>query len=170
MHPDTVYVNLLNDSNSWLPLASLLVALAAVVVAPWVQWHIAKNQFKISWNIIRSQVKSESRQQWLNDVRSSVASHMHLTTTLWIACGRSGNPFPIESEELKNKMLALEHQLDLYLNSNEPSQKKLLENLEATNVASESNDPSEFVKSLNNLRDSFYEVRDSVWNEIKEGI
>ncbi len=113
LHPlDSVFVVLPTSPSDWLPIASLLVALVALFVGPWFSWRTA-----------RSQVKSSSRQAWLDTVRSKIAQLMLMCSNVHKSVQAKQAP----SESLIEEMLLLRLELELYLNPKKPSQQLILE-------------------------------------------
>ena len=59
----------------WVPVGSLVIALAAVIVGPAIQLWIAKRQ-------IRATVLSANRQSWINNLRDQLAEFIALASSL----------------------------------------------------------------------------------------
>jgi uncharacterized protein YneF (UPF0154 family) len=56
-----------------IPVLSLVVALLAVFVGPFVSWKVVKKQIESSSRTARQQMLGPMRQAWINELRELIA-------------------------------------------------------------------------------------------------
>lgn len=67
------------------PVLSLLVALLAVFVGPFISWKVANSQSKISLQIANKQIIGPMRQAWINTLRDIVSDLLGKSAHYWAA-------------------------------------------------------------------------------------
>jgi len=112
--------------NEAVQVITVITALVAVIVGPAVSLYIAKRQ-------IRASVVSSSRQKWIDELRESIAgfmSEVNLASSIKHAGGTDERGL-----QAINRLLLLNHKIDLLINPNEIDHARLAELIsEATNV------------------------------------
>jgi hypothetical protein len=158
---DTVFVHILDkaeSSYSWVPLASLAVAILAsiaAIISPI-----------MSRKTIKSQILSNSRQDWLNTVRLKVARHLQLTTVL---VARSQSNIPRSSNDVEELAL-LEYELELLLNTSDIEQNNLFIGLQKSrDISIDKQRSNEYSPCRDTIKRDFVILREEVWNLIKKG-
>jgi hypothetical protein len=145
----------MTDPTSWLPLASLAVAIAAVIFGPI-----------ISLRVTRSKIRSDSRRQWLDTVRSKIARFTLLCSIVQENIPQNRTVKPGTIEEIR----ALFFELQLYLNPKKDLQKKILMDLADPNSLAGGSDFEKFGDSLVKLTTDTRELVKEVWSKIKKGL
>jgi hypothetical protein len=102
-----------------IPILSLVTAILAVFVGPFISWKIAKRQVAASLKAANKQIVAPMRQAWINSLRdliaeiSSSALHYHLTG------------FENRKDEEYKRLTDLEGKMSLTLNLLEDDHKQL---------------------------------------------
>jgi hypothetical protein len=102
-----------------VPILSLITAILAVFVGPFISWKIAKRQVAASLKAANKQIVAPMRQAWINSLRdliaeiSSSALHYHLTG------------FENRRDEEYKRLTDLEGKISLTLNLIEDDHKRL---------------------------------------------
>ena len=97
---------------------SLLIALSAVLVGPFVSWKIAKKQ-------ISAQVISSNRQQWINDLRDTISKFLRDAKS--IKAGYSGTALTTAEAFSRYEIMVLNlHRMELLVNPNKSDHAELI--------------------------------------------
>jgi uncharacterized Tic20 family protein len=94
----------------YLSIISAITALIAVIIGPFVSWKIAKRQISAS-------TVSASRQQWINNLRDTVADF--LTKTSMVYCLAKNHYADDQSIPRIEQVVQLNYRIHLLINPNE---------------------------------------------------
>ena len=102
-----------------IPILSLITAILAVVVGPFISWKIAKRQIASSLKAANKQIVAPMRQAWINNLRDMIAeissSALHYYQT----------GFEDREDSEYKRLTELEGRISLMLNFMEDDHKKL---------------------------------------------
>lgn len=104
-----------------ISILSLIVAILAVFVGPFVSWFIARRQLASSLEVANKQIVAPMRQAWINSLRdllaelTSTALHYHVAG------------FDERTDEEYRRLTHLEHKVAMMLNPLEDDHKRLEE-------------------------------------------
>ncbi len=138
-------------------VAQLLVgvaAIAALFLGPWMGFRNA-----------RRLVVAESRQNWLNGVRSDVARIIAIHGEIVVFRAKQQNKFTImepDPPDLLREIGELSARVRMRLNITEQSHLKLNEAIARFITNYETADPNEIIKAMD-------PIADEVWKDIKKG-
>jgi phosphoenolpyruvate-protein kinase (PTS system EI component) len=118
-----------------------------------------------TWRVSRSQIKSNSRQDWLDTVRAKIARFTLLCTMVQENIPKNRPVTPGTIEEMRE----LFFELHLYLNPKKELQRKILEDLSDSQTASAGDDFQKFGESLVKLTLDSQNLVNEVWSKIKKG-
>ena len=152
--------------NTWISILSLIVAVLAVVIAPWVSLTIAKRQIRASLKTADKQIIAPMRQAWINKLRELLAKltsdsvHYHVG-------GVDGRT----SEEGAGLLLLLYH-IRLMLNPKEDDHQRLEELINKMMLAIQDKKATEddFSELRVKVLDLSRTILKSEWNRVKEPI
>ena len=154
-----------------ISLSSALVALVAVIVGPIVTWQIAKRQ-------IHASVISANRQNWINDLRDSVADFMTSAKVAMVEgslAAYRATEFAANEEahnEAMRSMVTLHNKVTLLINPNESDHVKLI-NLMDEMIQHCARGGSDDIQRHDELRDAITKASQQIlkreWERVKSG-
>lgn len=103
------------------PVLSLLVALMAVFVGPFISWKVANSQSKISLQIANKQITGPMRQAWINTLRDIVSDLLGKSAHYWAA------GYEDREDDEYRYITELLSRLELQINPNEEDHARLVE-------------------------------------------
>ena len=124
---DSVYVALKalqDNSTQSTQVWSMMIALAAVIIGPFVSFQIAKRTIKtqllIAEQNVRASVLSRNRQEWINLLRNTIAEYLAVVYML-------GDPnlSNEKAQHLLERLYTAKFRVSLLINPNEPDHRKL---------------------------------------------
>jgi hypothetical protein len=173
-----------NDLREWLALS---VALAAVIVGPFIQQRIANRDRKARGQDLATQlasqrdltekqiyaaVRSTNRQNWINAVREDVAAYLSAAQrmgTLFSSGARpTGDPEASPLDRLMHELGKLYSLIELRLNPNEVPHNDLLESLRNLSRAAQI-DHAKFQTARGEVVEIAQKIFKAEWERVKRG-
>jgi len=144
---------------------SAITALVAVIVSPIISIYVAKKQFGAS-------VLSKFRQEWINSLRDNISEYISCMFMI-IIYNRTHKADVKDISEKGEKIVFLNHKINLMLNTNEANHNKLAKLIDGlTAVISE----EDHKKSTANYKEKSEEIvalsqiiLKEEWNRVKKG-
>jgi len=134
-----------------IPILSLVVAVLAVFVGPFISWKVAKRQIEASSAVARSQMLGPMRQAWINELRELVSEIASSCLHYWQA------GFEDRTDEEYKRITDIEHKIQLMINPKEKDHQELVAKIKL------------MVQSLSRGKegdDEFFESYESVMVEV----
>ena len=160
--PDSIFL-------TWLPVLSLLITLAAVIVGPAVAYLVGRRQARVQLAIAYRNVISPMRQKWINDLRERLAEFISVAAwfyRLWYRVGETSSK--AEENEKTLQLVLLRNQIELMLNPNEADHERLRKLLEDVRRASmESARTDEFPAAVQAANDCCKKILKDEWERVK---
>lgn len=104
------------EMKDYIPMISALTALVAVVIGPLITLRVSKRQ-----------VFAPMRQAWIYDFRKLISEFIACSAALHSFHNRNSFLTDSEKKEIYNRLVHLEAEISLYLNSKESDHIKLIE-------------------------------------------
>ena len=152
--------------NTWISILSLIVAVLAVVVAPWVSLTIAKRQMRTSLETADKHITAPMRQAWINKLRELLAEFTSRSMRYHVA------GFEGESNEKNMRLLFVLDHIRLMLNPNEDDHQRLedLMNRMMIEIQDEKEQTDEFPKLWADAVSLSRTILKSEWDRVKKPI
>lgn len=161
--PDPTFVK-------WLPVLSMGIALAAVIVGPVIAYLVAKRQIVAQTAIAYRSVIAPMRQKWINDLRERIAEF--IGEAAWIYMVHFQGPGAKAVVDVKPKalrMTVLRTQIELMLNPGEEDHQQLVKLIEAVRAtAIEDLRVNEFPQSVEALSVCAKKILKTEWKVVKD--
>ena len=153
--------------DEYIPIISVVTALLAVSIGPFVTLHIARRQ-------IKANVLSPNRQQWINTLRDEISNYLAIMArTAGATAGR------VEDQEYLRTCIEdlcrSESKIQLLLNPKEADHVKLITLLKESSSSVwylNSDKKDRFPEDINNLRKNIIEISQPIlkreWERVKE--
>ena len=122
--------------QTWISIASAIIALAAVIVGPSLVFVASRRQMATQIVIAYRSVISPMRQKWINDLRERVAEFVSEAT--WIYLLNFQGKESLEKVDVKPttiRMTLLRNQIELMLNPAEDDHNELIKRIETVRAA-----------------------------------
>jgi hypothetical protein len=157
-----------NQLQSWLPVLSLAVAALAVVVGPFVSWHVASRQSATTLRVSNKQIVAPMRQAWINSLRELIAELLGKCAHYWAA----GFEDRADSEYLR--ITELIYKLELFMNPNEEDHVHLVKSANdmerALSAGSTQETDRQFWDAHRSTADLAQKILKREWNRVKSEI
>ena len=121
----------MNYNTDIIALASLAIALLAVVVGPWISWRVAQHQAVVSRGVANKQIIAPMRQAWIEKLRDRVAHLLSLSWWYYVS-GRvdeSDEDDDLAGSKVERRLRFLLQEIELTLNLSESDHVNLLNEL-----------------------------------------
>jgi len=153
--------------DEYIPIISVVTALLAVIIGPFVTLHIARRQ-------IKANVLSPNRQQWINMLRDEISNYLAIMArTAGATAGR------VEDQEYLRTCIEdlcrSESKIQLLLNPKEADHVKLIALLKESSSSVwylNYDKKDSFPEDMNNLRKNIIEISQPIlkreWKRVKE--
>ncbi|MBC8352752.1 MAG: hypothetical protein H8E66_12225 [Planctomycetes bacterium] len=109
----------------YIPIGSLIIAALALIVGPYVSWHVAKHQADTSLRVANKQIISPIRHTWIDTLRNRVAEI--ISEAHWYYVAGEEDQFSATDK----KLVFLRRQVELMLNPAESDHQELNQRLDA---------------------------------------
>lgn len=124
----------MSDVGKWLPIASLVVAILAVFVGPWLSARATGRQVRAGLLAANKQIVAPMRQAWINSLREKVAD---VLSTSWWYHVSGEDPTGVDNDGLAGSRVERRtrfviQEIELMLNLTEPDHVALLDALNGT--------------------------------------
>jgi uncharacterized protein YneF (UPF0154 family) len=149
-----------------IPILSLIVAILAVFLGPFISWKIAKRQVSSSLKIANKQIVAPMRQAWINSLRDLIAeissSALHYYQT----------GYEDRKDEEYKRMTELEGKISLTLNFREDDHKKLHDLIRKMIASLERGKEGDniFIETHPQVMALSRDILKREWNRVKEDI
>ncbi len=150
--------------STFIPVASLVVAILAVFIGPYINLVIADRRIKANLLVANRQAIAPMRQAWINRLRELLSELLSLTLHYRV----SG--YEDRKDEEYQRLTLLEHQVSLMLNPYEDDHERLLgvvRNLVGM-LGEASRDDDAFAEAHQELVRLSKEILKREWNRVKE--
>lgn len=162
----------------WLPICSLIVAALALVVAPFVNWLVARRQMQTSLAVAQKQVIAPMRQKWIDSLRDRVAEFVSTAHWRYVSGGDQVVPLPDDDEKfeehesmqlqhVERKLIFMLNQIELMLNSKEEDHIVLMQALRGL-ARSCSGHEMNISEEMTHVRNSCKVVLKREWDRLKK--
>jgi hypothetical protein len=147
-------------------ILSLIVALLAVVVAPWVSWLTTRRTLESAERATIRQVLAPMRQAWINELRSRLAEFSAATLNYFV----SGHEDRNEKEYFR--LTQLEEHIVLMLNPAEDAHRQLEATLRLIRGFLGHGKEAEpnFIEAHKRLTELSRTILKTEWDRVKQGI
>jgi hypothetical protein len=105
--------------NEIIPILSLIPAILAVFLGPFISWKIAKRQISSSFKVANKQIVAPMRQTWINNLRDLIAEISSISLHYFQA------GFEDRKDSEYKRLTLLEGKISLMLNFQEDDHKEL---------------------------------------------
>jgi hypothetical protein len=153
-------------SNQVIPILSLIVAVLAVFVGPFVTLRIGRKQVELSRRIASKQIVAPMRQAWINSLREKLAE-----LTAGADHCLNSKLGELRDEEQK-RLTQLEHEIELSINPTEGDHGQLVEAVRQILIVLKGADDDipKFNPALEKARMLGQKIFKDEWNRIKDDI
>ena len=126
---------MIDEANTILPVASLVIAGLAVFVGPMISMRIASKQQDTNLKVANKQIIAPIRQSWINELRHLLSDLNGKCEHYWAAGfeEREDDEYRYITEQIAK--------LELYINPSEAAHVQLLKYIKKMNSAIESGSP-----------------------------
>lgn len=155
--------------NQVIPILSLIVAVLAVFVGPFVTLKLGRKQIELSRRIASKQIVAPMRQAWINTLREKLAELTGSAFHYW-------NTRLVGTDELKDeeqkRLTQLEHEMELLINPTEEDHRELLDAIREMLGVMERNKGGEgkFTSAREKTTMLGQKIFKTEWNRIKDDI
>lgn len=158
-----------------IPLLSVLVALAAVVIGPCISLKVAKRQAETSREIAtlqaRTGVLSKNRQDWINSLRNEIAGFLSSVTAINLELSKDPPVFSSEFYKHATQMRLHYAKTQLHINPKESEHKDLVDKMHAVMDCCLTFDTQQKSGELNKLSNELVEISQRIlkseWIRVK---
>lgn len=166
--------------QGYLPLLSLIIAVFAVIVGPFVSYKVAKNQQNNSIKLANKQVVAPMRQVWINNLREQISEFLSLSLWFYASGMHDHNvnsQVTDEESELDNQNLKtdrrlsfLQTKIELMLNPIEEDHAALIKHLNNCKNMAFSDRKSEFPQTHKAASAQCSKILKREWERVKNEI
>jgi hypothetical protein len=147
-----------------IPILSLVIALLAVFVGPFVSWHITKRQIESSARLANKQIAAPLQIAWANELRKLLAE---LCTIGWFLT-RLPLPPARPDAEIK-RLIQLGHEIIMMLDPRQQSHQLLDKTIsETARELTNKKDQAEGVAAINKLLGAAQAVIQTEYDHVRE--
>lgn len=136
--------------NQAIPVLSLVIAVLAVIVGPFVSWRIAKRQ-----------IVAPMRQAWINDLRKNLARLLG-SASFYSAAGVDGGD-PAEYRQLS----IVQQEIELTINPKESEHQLLVIQIAQMMKSVSQNDNKQFIGLRRTVVETAQKIFKTEWNRVK---
>jgi hypothetical protein len=125
------------DQSAVISILSLVIALLAVFVGPWISLRIAREQTLISLAVANKEIIAPMRQAWIDKLRELTADVLSISWWYYVSGQYDQDEHSDDEEEMigsrvERRLRFRLYQIELMLNPEEPDHQLLLESLKET--------------------------------------
>ena len=142
-----------------ISLTSLVIALMSVIVGPGLTWFLTRRQLLVSLQISNKQLIAPMRQAWVTALREQIAELASSSTFYQAHAGA-------QTDEKYQRLVMLEHNISLMLNTNEEDHQRLLARIRL--MLTSLRDPDGFGKFHNEVIELSRKILKREWDRVKE--
>jgi hypothetical protein len=140
------------DMSQAIPILSLVIAMLAVIVGPFIQWRIAKRQ-----------IVDPMRQAWINELRKKLSKLMG-STSYFMARGLDMG----QDEKDMRELAEIQQEILLTLNPREDDHKLLAEKIRMMmQAALVARDKNRFIQLHGEVTELTQTILKREWNRVK---
>lgn len=147
-----------------ISILSLVVALLAVFIGPFVSWKVAKKQIESSARIARQQLLGPMRQAWINELRQLISEVASSCLHYW----QTG--FEDRTDEEYRRITDIEHKIQLMINPEEKDHDRLINqiNIMVASLSKGKKGDEDFFSAYETVMRTGKEVLKKEWIVVKE--